>query len=210
LKPSSGPGAPSYPGTQYIDAISKLNRFDNVLTVGYVNTEHGFREKNTVNDEVATYAAWSDIHDLAVHGIFFDQTPSNASLETHHYLRNISTTVKDAKGLLEPRMVLQNPGRTLSANLMMPEIDVTIIFEGRYDDLSKHEITQAQLPELLGPRDHYGYLLHSVPSDISKGRLRKIINNVRKSVQYLFVTDSTEKYHERLGSTWWEFLNLTW
>lgn len=214
-----GPGTLPYPPSSYIEAIAGLRAHTNVQVVGYTTTSYGTRPNSIVNDEIRTYASWSETPGLALDGIFFDQTPYQSSNETleaeaRNYLRNISLTVKHSQGFREPRLVIHNPGRMPNVNLMTPQVDITIVFEGMYADVPEHEELRKRLSkpgEGLGRRrENYGSLVYGLPESIGKGGLRRLINGLKKDMQYMLVTDLNEGRYEGWGSRWEEFLDLCW
>ncbi len=100
VNPSSGPGASQYPDDYYSAAIQTLNGYPNVKTVGYVRTGYATRNISTVISEVNTYAGWtSKAASLAMHGIFFDESPHEYTADAVEYMRSINQVVKNATGL---------------------------------------------------------------------------------------------------------------
>lgn len=209
VNPTSGPGTPPFPAAQYIEAITRLKIYDNVRTVGYINTKGGKRDIGTVNHEVGTYSGWSGRPDLALNGIFFDQTPSTGSIETNSYLNNISATVKHSK-FNSPNLVIHSPGSIPSEELKVADLDITIICEGEFGDIPPHEEFRRKLGKLSTRRENYGVLLHSLPEELGRIGVRKVIDELRKDVQYVFMTDRTEKVYEGFGTFWEDFVDLSW
>jgi hypothetical protein len=207
VDPSPGLGTPPYPGAEYVKAITKLNVYPNVRTIGYINTARGTRGNATVNQEIETYAARSEHPGFGLDGIFFDQTPTEDSLQSRAYLRNISATVKHSIKFREPRLVVLNPGTVSDANLTNPYADITVVFEGAYMDMPTHDETKSRLTRR---RENIAYLINSVPDDFGKGRLRKVINEARKDVEWLFITSRSEDVYSDFSSIWDEFLDLLW
>lgn len=90
-----------------------------MLTVGYVPINYARRPIQKVLDEISIYAGWNqkiakegdsgtttlEVGRLAVHGIFFDETPYLASTKTTEYLGRIDRFVRDAVGIAVPKMV---------------------------------------------------------------------------------------------------------
>lgn len=195
----------------YVKAIQKLNKIPNVRTVGYIDTKNGNRENTTVREEIATYAGWNNTDGLAIHGIFFDRTPSQDVDDARGYLKNISAKVRHSEGFLEPKLVIHNPGVVPNASLASYRADITVVFEGAYEELPKRDDMKAKLSELQGRRDEFAYFVHSVPKDIRRGGIRKIVDRTRRDVEWLFVTTLVgEKRYEGYGGMWEGFLELTW
>lgn len=115
VNPSSGPGSTAYPEEQYSISIAKLNTYANVRTVGYVRTGYADRNISTVVAEVSTYARWfSSSSTLAMHGIFFDESPHRYSAEAVEYMHLVNQGVKNSTGL--------QGDRTVRRNLFLPTI----------------------------------------------------------------------------------------
>jgi len=96
----NGPGDGALPNAEYSHAIGTLNRFNNVRTVGYVSTTWCERELSTVLDDIAAYSFWGDYHDdLAMDGIFVDETPTQFSANSISYLQTIAKAVHESDGL---------------------------------------------------------------------------------------------------------------
>ncbi len=106
INPASGPGEAATPGTEYTNAIRKLNEAPNVQTVGYVRTGYTERNIDDVLRDIATYSRWSQLDgSLAMSGIFFDETPHDYSPQQKAYLTTINQAVKDSNGIQQPKLV---------------------------------------------------------------------------------------------------------
>ena len=80
----------------------------NVCTIGYVRIDYCRRPIADVQKDIAKYAGWSVDYPssgLAVHGIFFDETPNLHSDKAATYLDSISDYVKAQEGILGERLV---------------------------------------------------------------------------------------------------------
>jgi len=106
INPSSGPGNGSQPSPQYAHQIQRLNAYPNVRTVGYVRTGYASRNLTTVLQEVGIYSGWAAVSpSLAMHGIFFDEVPSEYTTSAAEYLATINAAAKNASGLRTDRTV---------------------------------------------------------------------------------------------------------
>lgn len=106
INPSSGPGNGSQPSPQYAHQIQRLNAYPNVRTVGYVRTGYASRNLTTVLQEVGIYSGWAAVSpSLAMHGIFFDEVPSEYTTSAAEYLVTINAAAKNASGLRTDRTV---------------------------------------------------------------------------------------------------------
>lgn len=102
MNPSSGPGPNALPDSNYTQAIPKLNRYDNVRLLGYVATTYTKRNISLVRQDIETYSEWptkSSNPDLAVQGIFFDETPQKYDANSLAYLQSLTATVMKMPGL---------------------------------------------------------------------------------------------------------------
>src|SRR2546423_12806063 len=54
INPDSGPGSTQYPDSNYIAGISELNSYDNVQTLGYVDTSYTNRAYADVQSDINT------------------------------------------------------------------------------------------------------------------------------------------------------------
>src|ERR1700722_5034162 len=66
INPDSGPGSPPTPDGNYIPGISELNSYDNVRTLGYVDTAHAARALADVESAIDVYAGWADYADRKI------------------------------------------------------------------------------------------------------------------------------------------------
>lgn len=70
--------------------------------LGYVYTSYGKRNASEVRKDIQTYADWptnSSDPNLAVRGIFFDETPQQYEAQTLTYLQGLTDFVKGLKAL---------------------------------------------------------------------------------------------------------------
>lgn len=213
INPNEGPGNGTRPSPEFVDVLNALKVYPHVQTLGYIRTDRGTRDNASVRAEIATYSGWSKFQDLQLNGIFFDQTPYKDEADASEYLRNISATVRHSKGFIEPRLVVHNPGCVPDVGLVRYRTDVIVVFEGAYSDLPGREQLSNSVRKLENHslhRQNFGLLVHSTPSDTSDVRLRKVVADVRRNVEWLYVTDLTENVYNGYGSLWEQFLNLIW
>lgn len=213
VNPNDGPGNGTRPSAEYVDVLNALEVYPHVQTLGYVRTDRGTRDNATVRAEIATYSGWSKFQDLRLNGIFFDQTPHRDEGNVSEYLRNISATVRHSEGFLEPQIVVHNPGCVPDVGLVRYRTDMIVVFEGAYSDLPDREQMSNSVKGLEKHslhRQNFGLMIHSTPSTIGNARLRKVVDNVRRSVEWLYITDLTENSDGGYGSLWEQWLNLIW
>ncbi|KAF9694542.1 hypothetical protein EKO04_007553 [Ascochyta lentis] len=213
INPDNGPGNATRPSPEYVDVLNALEVFPHVQTLGYIRTAGGTRDNATVRAEIATYSGWSKFQDLKLNGIFFDQTPYKDEGNASEYLRNISATVRHSEGFLEPRLVVHNPGCAPDVGLVRYRVDMVVIFEGSYSNLPSHGQLMNNLKDLEQRslhRQNFGVLIHSTPLHIGNVRLRKVIDKLRRNVEWLYITDLIEDTYEGYGSLWEQWLSLAW
>lgn len=102
INPGNGPGPDALPDANYTSEVPKLASFENVRLLGYVYTSYGKRNVSAIRKDIQTYADWptnSSNPNLAVRGIFFDETPQQYDAQTFSYLEGLTDFVKDLKGL---------------------------------------------------------------------------------------------------------------
>jgi hypothetical protein len=102
INPGSGPGPSSLPDANYTRDIPKLTSKPNVRVLGYVATTYATRDQLKVLRDVETYANWPKVSaniGLAVHGIFFDETPQQYTASAEKYLQELTASVRELPGL---------------------------------------------------------------------------------------------------------------
>jgi hypothetical protein len=106
VNPNSGPGTSDGVDAQYHAALLKLSTFSNIQMVGYVRTGYGTRNLTAVLSDVSIYGGWSDKNaSLAMHGIFFDESPHQFTEDIAAYMRTATKAVKASAGLQGPKTV---------------------------------------------------------------------------------------------------------
>lgn len=76
--------------------------------------------------------------------------------------------------------------------------------------LPNHEVLKQQLSAMPGRRENYGVLIHSLPRETGRTGLRRLINELKKDVQHIFVTDRREEVYREFPKIWEDFLDLLW
>jgi len=102
INPGNGPGPNALPDANYTREIPRLASYDNVRLLGYVPTTYTNRDIGLVRRDVETYAGWpinGSNQDLAVQGIFFDETPQEYDDRALGYLQELRGMVKGSSGL---------------------------------------------------------------------------------------------------------------
>lgn len=213
INPADGPGPAVWPTGEYLSVVKALNKYSNVQTLGYIDTARGAVDNATVRKEIETYAGWSNVSsDLTLAGIFFDQTPYKMDNESvaYRYLTNISAIVRHSDGFGGNSLVVHNPGRVPDASLMGSMPNLTVIFEGEYVNMPRKENLNSKLDGLRQNRKDLAMLVHSVPRGLGNTGLRRIIDDVRRDVEWLCLTDLTEKVYEGYGTLLKQWLEVIW
>lgn len=174
----------------------------------------GARDEAEVKAEIATYAGWAKVTDgFAIHGVFLDKTPWNDDEEgfAKAWLRNVSVTVRQAGWAgADEGMVVHNPGGVPDEGMMAYKPDMIVVFDGSYDDLPGGVTLHEQLATAKGDRAEYAMLVHSVPTTLGRSGLRGIIGNVREDIEWLYLTDLTDKPWSEYPSIWEQWLDVAW
>ncbi|KAL4874592.1 Spherulation-specific family 4 [Aspergillus karnatakaensis] len=199
VNPQSGPGSSETPDEAYQLAIRQLDSYSNVQKVGYVRTDYARRNVSEVLADVARYSDWhSQSADLAMAGIFFDESPHQYAEATADYLNRINLAVKNATGLQEDRMVIHNPGTIPDARLAVPNTDVTVVFEQAYDHYRNSQEAELKAQK-DADRDTWAYIFHSVPT-MSNSSLEHFVHDISHRAAYLYLTTRTDSYYEYFDS----------
>ncbi|KAF2688139.1 hypothetical protein K458DRAFT_440834 [Lentithecium fluviatile CBS 122367] len=159
-------------------------------TIGYIDTEGRKRDNASVREDIARNAGWSN-SEIAIHGIYFNHTPTSDVDGARTYLKNFGTTVRHEEGFLEPKVVVHNPGMVPDANMTSYHADITVVFESEYRDLPNRKDVREKLKTLGGRREDYAHLVHSLSEKVSRGGIRKIVDGARRDVQWLYMTNQT-------------------
>lgn len=109
VNPYNGPGLTPLPDANYLREIPRLNALPNVTTVGYIRVDYAKRPLRDVLDDVTHYASWAreGNGELAMHGVFVDETPNAFKKEMKEYLDRLTKHVKSIDGILGDRFVSQ-------------------------------------------------------------------------------------------------------
>ncbi|KAJ8520479.1 hypothetical protein ONZ45_g2704 [Pleurotus djamor] len=100
---------PSLSFTIVINPATQMNSHANVVTVGYVSTQHGSRSASAVTADINTYAGWGASY--RPKGIFFDEA-SSGSGDVSKY-SGYASTARSALG--SNAFVVLNPGTAASS-----------------------------------------------------------------------------------------------
>lgn len=215
VNPNDGPGNATWPAATYINAVKSINIYPNVRTLGYIDVANATLPNATVRAQIATYAGWANVSDeFAIHGVFFDRAPWKSDKDglVERYMRNVSATVWSTQGWADEGdgIVVFNAGSIPDEKLMAIKPNITVVFEESYTKLPDKDELSLQLKNTNGTRESFAMLVNSAPSDLGRGGLRKIVERVRKDVEWLYVTDLTEDVYSKYSSFWVDWLDVLW
>ena len=211
INPDNEPGSTVWQTGDYIDAIESLHKHENIRTLGYIDTDGGQKDSVTIRQEIALYAGWSNVSkSLALSGVYFDHTPYRDRDYAQAYLQNISATVRHSDRFGARAFVVQNPGRVPDEGLLVYKPNVTVVFQGAYADMPDRGALHKTLTPLNAVREGFAVLVHSVPNVLGRTDLRRIIDSVRKEVEWLYLTDLTDDSYSGFGGLLETWLDVTW
>jgi hypothetical protein len=149
------------PDINYVAHLRMLNNYTNVQTLGYVSTTWATRNITTVQEEIKSYASWTNYTtaDIRVSGIFFDETPSANTTENISYMSGVTTF---AKAALAPsrNKVVYNPGVNVDES-WFKLADEIIIYENTWAAFNSTQLNM--IPERLQSKSVY--LIHNFTGD---------------------------------------------
>ncbi|KAJ5538062.1 hypothetical protein N7494_007541 [Penicillium frequentans] len=210
INPGNGPGPDDLPDANYTRAIPILSSYANVRLLGYVHTSYTTRNAAAVYRDIKTYAEWptkSTDPNLAVRGIFFDETPQQYSAHSLAYLQNLTQLTKGLKGLGSNPYVIHNPGAVPDSRYLSIA-DSTVVFEETYSTFQERLGANLLTPIRGKDRTQRAALIHSVPECMEGSELRQLIKTVRKVADEVFITHLSTDYYAKFGSKWAEFVDL--
>lgn len=201
INPDSGPSNSTSLTGQYFNAVEQFANVANVQTVGYVRTGYGTRAVNDIVQDIQSYANWSTINpQLTVHGIFFDESAYEDKPGALDDQVAANEAVKNASGILNPRLVIRNPGVVPAQGLRLNTTDLTVIFEQSY---SEFERKQQSLDTSGFDRSDASYIVHSVPKSAN---LRRFVSKISYHAEYLFVTRLHQDPYGSFGQDFLDFV----
>ncbi|CAI7667576.1 unnamed protein product [Penicillium manginii] len=210
INPGNGPGPNSLPDANYTREIPKLASHANVRLLGYVHTTYAQRNISLVQKDIETYAAWptnSSNPDLAVRGIFFDETPQAYSAHSLAYLQNMTDLVRGLKGLGSDPFVVHNPG-AIPDSRYLSSADSTVVFEETYNTFEARSGANLFTAIPDSNRSQLCAVIHSVPDTVEGSKLRELVKEARKVADELFITHLSTNYYASFGNQWSEFVDL--
>ncbi|KAH8647893.1 cell surface protein [Xylariales sp. PMI_506] len=209
VNPNSGPGGAPLPGRDYEREVPRLNAFANVRTVGYVKIDYCKRPLGESCGDVELYAGWGRDHHqsgsipgMYVEGIYVDETPNHYAEEREHYLKHLHEYIREADGLLSPRMIIHNPGTPTEGDLTaFGNPDLVCLCEEPYE-LYCGDNVQKRLVEFHQARDRCIYQISGIP----QSEIDQAVSELCQRGQYVFATDLVDDFYESFGPSWESFV----
>lgn len=173
VNPNSGPGVTGYPtDANIITGISNLNKYANVKTLGYVDTDFTNRAYSAVVSDINVYASWADYTkaNISIDGIFFDDVnntftqPAASAVATYMYNAS-SYAYATVPSDITP--VVFNPG-SLAPTQLFDYCDTMVEFENAYS-VYKGATTDATIPS--GYHDQSAILVYDTPANANLASL---------------------------------------
>ncbi|KHN97554.1 spherulin 4-like cell surface protein [Metarhizium album ARSEF 1941] len=203
VNPNSGPGETPYPDARYDAAIRRLNSYPNVETVGYVRTGYATRKLGDVTRDVSVYSGWSsNASSLAMHGIFFDESPHQYSADAVDFMRAADSFVRQTPGLQGRRMVIHNPGVIPDARFNSSDVGVTVVFEETFARWQDQNTRLAALPKT---RAAYSIMISAAPA-MTNGTMSEFVSTLSDLAKYIFVTSLGEDMYKSFAGDWLDFV----
>ncbi|KOS47480.1 hypothetical protein ACN38_g1607 [Penicillium nordicum] len=210
INPGNGPGPDSLPDGNYTREIPKLTAYANVRLLGYVYTSYGNRNVSAVRKDIQTYADWpanSSDPNLAVRGIFFDETPQQYEPQTLTYLQGLTDFVKDLDDLGPDQFVVHNPGAVPDSRYLATA-DSTVVFEAAYTTFQERQGARMFTNIADSNRTQLCAIVHSVPDAVEGKALRSLVKQVRQVADEVYITHLSTDYYASFGARWTEFVDL--
>lgn len=105
--------------------------------------------------------------------------------------------------------IIHNPGLIPDARLTDPDVDITVVFEGSYQDYqedSSSRALRAQLASLPYDRSGVSCIMFSVRTGMSQGDRRSLADELSQHAEFLYLTDLSQNYYESFGPHWQDFI----
>ncbi|KAJ5885019.1 hypothetical protein N7495_009529 [Penicillium taxi] len=209
INPGNGPGPDALPDANYTREVPILASYANVRLLGYVHTTYATRNISLLHRDIETYAAWptkSSNPNLAVRGIFFDETPQAYSDHALDYLQNLTELTKGLNGLGSDPFIVHNPGAVPDSRYLT-SADSTVVFEGTYSTFQERLGAKIFTAIPDSNRTELCAVLHSIPSDVTGSQLRSLVKQVRGVSDEIFMTHLSDDYYASFGPQWAEFVD---
>ncbi|KUJ20598.1 uncharacterized protein LY89DRAFT_779344 [Mollisia scopiformis] len=193
-----------FPDKNYEAALTALNNFTNVVTLGYVATSWTYRDISSVMGDISSYAAWNNYTsgNISVQGIFFDEATTSTTNDSMSYMKNITTFAKSSLGPGRQHISF-NPGVPVGS-AFYDLADTINIFENAWSEFNLTAVTM--LPwDLLAKST---YVIHNFTGD--KYLQADLVSNLTESnVSGLLIT--TQDSYNEVSTLWPDFCDsMSW
>ncbi|KAK6519226.1 hypothetical protein TWF281_003062 [Arthrobotrys megalospora] len=187
INPDNGPGSGD-PDINFQTGIKKLKSFPNAQVFGYVHQSYGNRPVKDVQADLLAYAAWKAPKiGISVDGVFFDESPDNASNAT--YVATVNTFAK-LQGL---STTIQNAGTVPSKEYFAAtqNTDITVVLEDSFDDYNTIAAKYDGLAAKYGvSKSAFSFIIYQAPTDSQS--IRDAVTKMTKQVGHVFMSDLTQ------------------
>lgn len=214
VNPNSGPGESTLPDANYVAALRRLSVLPNVELLGYVHCSYGQREITTITTEIDKYSHWSaeftklggEEAPVSLHGIFFDEVPSNVlHLDFMSRLSSHARAqwAKDDRAS-QPAIVIYNPG-VLVGREFYEHSDYVVAFE--HADSTWRDFENALAGLSRSTRAKTVVLIHTFHRDGE--HLASLVSEIRRSgLGGQFVTEQIGGGYTRWPALWLQYVDL--
>lgn len=138
---SDKPGDFSKQSQDWISAVSKLHKFPNIETLGYVHLSYTERPSIEIASDITSWASWNAYVDADIHvdGIFFDEVPNQearAGAGDVEYMANWTYFAREqfrsscaAHGPARTFRTMYNPGTRIYHDDYFDLADLVVVWE---------------------------------------------------------------------------------
>lgn len=98
-----------------------------------------------------------------------------------------------------------NPG-TIAGRRIIAHANQTVISEERYKTYVDRQLVES-FSGLLN-RESLVCIMHSIPPDLPKEKLKPLLRKLKEKIGTLFLTDLSSEYYHRFSSRFAEFVEL--
>ncbi|KAM4056666.1 spherulation-specific family protein [Hirsutella rhossiliensis] len=214
INPDNGPGRGRLPDGSYTAALSRLAEEPNISTLGYVYCSYGQRAVEAIQADMDIYRGWCRQGQLAVGGVFFDETPSDPA-----YVEYMATLAHYAKETWRRDMgdgeghggreatVVYNPGVVVGPGFFFRGADYVVVFEASEDQWNRLRKLGQDLRRMDDrTRPKAVAIIHSSRGGSSGSGARKVLKQTRSlGLTGVYVTDQQEGGYTRWPAAWMKF-----
>ncbi|KAF4632537.1 hypothetical protein G7Y89_g5584 [Cudoniella acicularis] len=211
INPNSGPGPESMPDANFTKGILKLNKYPNVINVGYVSTNYSSRDISLVLQDIHTYSGWAlntTVKGLGMHGIFLDEGASDYNPTSVQYYETLAGAIRSEEGFGKNPVIIQNPG-TVPDPRYLSSSTMSVVYEGSFDIYIQEAMAKnisAFRSQYNVKREKLGVIVHSMPTKVTATKERQLVRDLRDLVGNVFLTGLNIDYYEHFWTGWRTFV----